>query len=121
MNPVALNILTDVTAFFSAASPKTRAFLLTEAVLCVLFLILAIVIRKRFVRLVCLSGIEVCAWLACKMIFGEEFILTTIMTWVTAALTLLITIAIVNRIDCGSLRGKREDEYSSDNTSHTDQ
>jgi uncharacterized membrane protein len=121
MNPVALNILTDVTAFFSAASPKTRAFLLTEAVLCVFFLILAIVIRKRFVRLVCLSGIEVCAWLACKMIFGEDFILTTIMTWVTAALTLLITIAIVNRIDWGSLRGKREDEYSSDNTSHTDQ
>ena len=64
--------------------------------------------RQRIVKILCSCGIEVCLFLACRLYFGSESVVTQIMCWFTAAVACIITVAIVNRINWGDLRGKRD-------------
>ena len=81
--------------------------LITELLICALLLILLFLFKQRFLKIICACGAEVCLWLACKMAFGTENIITQIFTWVTALVSIIIVIAIVNRIDWSNLRGKK--------------
>ncbi len=80
------------------------------AELCIAFLLLMVMLifRKRIVKILCACGAEVCLFLACKLFFGADSIITQIMCWFTAAVACIVTVAIVNRINWGNLRGKRD-------------
>ena len=81
--------------------------LITELVICSLLIALLFFFRQRFLKMLCACGAEICLWLSCKMAFGDDAILTQIMTWITALAAIIIVIAIVNRIDWSNLRGKK--------------
>ena len=81
--------------------------LITELVICILLLVLLFFFRQRFMKMLCACGAEICLWLACKMAFGEDAILSQIMTWITAFAAIIIVISVVNHIDWSNLRGKR--------------
>lgn len=81
--------------------------LITELVICCLLVVLIFFFKHRFMKILCACGAEICLWLACKMAFGTDAILTQIMTWLTALVAIIIVIAIVNRIDWSNLRGKK--------------
>ena len=65
-------------------------------------------LRQRIVKILCACSIEVCLFLACRLYFGYDSIVTQIMCWFTAAVACIVTVAIVNRINWGNLRGKRD-------------
>lgn len=79
-----------------------------ELVIAVILLALLFLVRKRFLKIMCICGSEICLFLACKMFFGEDSIITMIMCWITAAAACVVTVAIVNRIDWKNLRGKND-------------
>jgi hypothetical protein len=64
--------------------------------------------RQRIVKILCSCSVEVCLFIACRLYFGSDSIVTQIMCWLTAAVACIITVAIVNRINWGNLRGKRD-------------
>ena len=68
----------------------------------------AITFRQRIVKILCACSIEVCLFLACKLYFGSESLVTQIMCRVIAAVACIATVAIVNRINRGILSGKRD-------------
>lgn len=78
---------------------------IVELVFFLLMVVAFFLFRPRMMKILCGFLAEVCLWLACRMAFGKEFILSEIMNWVTAIAVLGLMIAIVNRIDWGSLRG----------------
>ena len=73
-----------------------------------LLIIPMLIFRQRIVKILCSCGIEVFLFLACRLYFGSESIVTQIMCWITAAVACIVTVAIVNRINWGNLRGKRD-------------
>ena len=81
--------------------------LITELIICCLLIVLIFFFKHSFLEVLCVCGAEICLWLACKMAFGTEAIITQIMTWFTALVAIIIVIAIVNRIDWSNLRGKK--------------
>ncbi len=93
----------------AADAPKPNlGLVLTDILLALIFFGVSFLMRTRFLRILCLCGTEICLFLACKLFFGEDSIITFIMSWVTAAVACGVTIAVVNRIDWNSLRGKRD-------------
>lgn len=82
--------------------------ILTWLILAGLLLIPMLILRQRIVKILCSCTIEVCLFIACRLYFGSESIVTQIMCWLTAAVACIITVAIVNRINWGNLRGKRD-------------
>lgn len=82
------------------------AVLITELVAAVLFLVLAFLLRKRFLKIICLCGMEICLFLACKLAFGPDSWVTTVMRWITAAVACIVTVTIVNRINWNEIRSK---------------
>lgn len=106
-------MLTSVTSLFKLiafrALPSDEipwTLLITELVIAALLLVLTFLVRKRFLKIVCLCGAEICLFLACKLAFGGDALITEIMRWVTAAVACVITVSIVNRINWGDFRGK---------------
>lgn len=97
-NPMAL---TETTHTFS------KGTLIAELVICFILVVLLFLFRQRFLKILCACGAEICLWLSCKMAFGEDAIITQIMTWITALAAIIIVIAVVNRIDWSNLRGKK--------------
>ena len=81
--------------------------LIVELVICFLLIVLLFFFRHRFLKLLCACGAEICLWLACKMAFGADALVSQIMTWITALAAIIIVIAIVNRIDWSNLRGQK--------------
>ncbi len=79
---------------------------ITELVFAVLFFVFMFIIRKRFLKIICACGSEICLFLACKLTFGPNAFITQIMCWVTAAVACIVTVSIVNRINWSNLRGK---------------
>ncbi len=80
----------------------------TDVLLALLFIGAIFLMRKRILRIFCACAAEICLFLAVKIIFGEDSVITFIMCWITAAVACIVTIAIVNRIDWGNLRrGKK--------------
>ncbi len=82
------------------------AIAITEMVIAAVLLALLFFFRKRFLRTLCVCGAELCLFLACKVYFGDDFILTQIMCWVTAAAACIVTVSVVNRINWSNLRGR---------------
>lgn len=81
--------------------------LITELIICLLLIALLFLFRQRFLKIICACGAEVCLWLACKMAFGSDAIISQILTWITALVAIIVVIAVVNRIDWSNLRGKK--------------
>ena len=73
-----------------------------------LLIVPMLIFRQRIVKILCSCSIEVCLFLACRLYFGYDSIVTQIMCWITAAVACIVTVAIVNRINWGNLRGKRD-------------
>ena len=80
---------------------------ITELVICVLLIALVFLFKHRFMKIACACGAEVCLWLAIKMAFGSEALISQIFTWLTALVAIVMMVTIVNRIDWSNLRGKR--------------
>ncbi len=107
-------MLSSMLAFLEA-SPRLAAVpgvnlgvVITELVLAALLLVLMFFFRRRFLKILCACGSEVCLFLACKLFFGPDHLVTWIMCWITAAAACIVTVAIVNRINWNDLRGKRD-------------
>ena len=83
-----------------------KALLIAELVAAGLFLIFALLFRKRFLKIICLCSTEICLFLACKQAFGSEALITDVMRWFTAAVACIVTVSIVNRINWSDLRDK---------------
>lgn len=81
--------------------------LIIELVIAAIMVVCLFLCRQRTMKIICVCGAEICLWLACKMAFGEDAILTQIMTWLTALVAIIIVITIVNRIDWSNLRGRK--------------
>lgn len=79
---------------------------ITELVLAVLLLVAMLLVPKRFLKLICACGSVICLFLACKMAFGPQSIITQIMCWITAAAVCILTVSIVNHINWSELRGR---------------
>ena len=84
----------------------SKSTLIAELVICFVLIVLLFLFKQRFLKMLCACGAEICLWLSCKMAFGEHAIITQIMTWITALASIIIVIAVVNRIDWSNLRGK---------------
>ena len=80
--------------------------LIAELVAAVLLLVCTFLFRKRFLKIICICGSEVCLFLACKLVFGSDSLITDIMCWFTAAVACIVTVSIVNRINWSDLRDK---------------
>lgn len=80
--------------------------LIAELVIAFLLIVFMFLIRKRFLKIISACGAEVCLFLACKLAFGPDALITQIMCWVTAAVACIVTVSIVNRINWGNMRGK---------------
>lgn len=80
--------------------------LITEIVIAVLLLTFMFIFRRRFLKILCGCGAEVCLFLSCKLAFGPDALLTQIMCWITAAAACIITVSIVNRINWSKLQAK---------------
>lgn len=91
----------------ASADQLSTGTLITELALCAILLVLLFLFKQRFLKMICACGAEICLWLACKMAFGTDSLITQIMTWVTALAAIVIVIAIVNHIDWSNLRGKK--------------
>lgn len=84
---------------FSAGHSHSRSVLWVVEGLCVLALVALLVLSKnRLVKILSGCGVEICAWQICKAAAGPDALLTRIMTWVTASVLIILTLAIVNSI-----------------------
>ena len=59
---------------------------------------LLVLSKNRLVKILSGCGVEICAWQICKAAAGPDALLTRIMTWVTAGVLIILTLAIVNSI-----------------------
>ena len=82
--------------------------IIAELAIAFVLLVAMLIIRRRSLKIMCVCGAEICLFLACKLFFGSESIITQIMCWFTAAVACVITVAVVNAINWGNLRGKRD-------------
>ncbi len=80
--------------------------LITELVIAVLLLVCTFLFRKRFLKIICICGTEVCLFLACKLVFGSDSLVTEIMRWFTAAVACIVTVSVVNLINWNDIRNK---------------
>ena len=96
-----------ITALFAMAEGFVLGTFITELVICALLVALVFLFKHRFMKIACACGAEVCLWLAIKMAFGSEAVISQIFTWLTALVAIIIMVTIVNRIDWSNLRGKR--------------
>ncbi len=93
-----------------AATPRISNEKLKSIIVCLsvafVLIVLLCLFRKRFLKIICACGTVVCLFLACKLFFGEDSIITVIMQWVTTAAACIATVAIVNRINWSNVRGR---------------
>ena len=81
-------------------------WIITELVLCVVFIALVFLFKPKLAKIICACCAEFLLWLACDQAFPDT-ILSTIMTWFTAFVAIVVVISIVNHIDWSNLRGKK--------------
>lgn len=84
--------------------PYTTVFF--ELIVAFVLVVLMFVFRKRFFKIICACGAEICLFLACKLFFGNDALVTQIMCWLTAAVACVVTVSVVNSINWGNLRGR---------------
>lgn len=81
---------------------------IAELAVALVFFVVMLIFRRRVIKILCACGTEICLFLACRHFFGSDSIITQIMCWFTAAAACILTVVIVNRINWGNLRGKRD-------------
>jgi len=94
-------------SLFAMAEGFVLGTFIIELVICALLVALVFLFKHRFMKIACACGAEVCLWLAIKMAFGSDAIISQIFTWLTALVAIIMMVTIVNRIDWSNLRGKR--------------
>ena len=72
------------------------------AVICIGLIILFFAFNKRFVKLFCACSIETFIWLMVRAIWGKDSLAAQILCYVTAAAVIVMTLAVVNRINWNS-------------------
>ncbi|MBO5510688.1 MAG: hypothetical protein J6B24_03050 [Clostridia bacterium] len=82
--------------------------IITELAIAFLLIVMMLIFRRRILKILCACGAEICLFWACNLFFGPDSLITQIMRWVTAAVACIVTVSIVNRINWGNLRGKRD-------------
>ncbi len=82
--------------------------LITELVIALLLIVFMFLFRRRFLKIFCACGTVICLFLACKLAFGSDSLVTDIMRWITAAAACILTVSIVNRINWSNLRGSSD-------------
>ena len=82
------------------------AGVVAHLILAVLLTVVVFWSRSRSVKIFCACGAEVFLFLACKMAFGSDALVTQIMCWLTAAVVCILTVGVVNRINWNELRGR---------------
>ena len=80
--------------------------IIAELAIAFLLIILMLIFRRRILKILCGCGAEICLFLACKLFFGSDSIITQIMCWVTGAVACIVTIAFVNSVNWSNLRGR---------------
>lgn len=98
--------LTDVAPRAILVEDIPTANVVTSLVLALLLTAIVFWVRSRSAKIFFACGAEVFLFLACKMAFGPEAIVTKIMCWLTAAVACIMTVFIVNRINWNDLRGR---------------
>lgn len=84
--------------------------------LCILALLAVFLLFKSsLVRLVSLCAMEICFWLVCKHAIGPDSLLAKITTWITAAVLIILTLAIVNSIHWHPYGERNEDHTDTKN------
>lgn len=96
--------LSDTSRALPEDIPYTTVFF--ELIVAFVLAVLVFTFRRRFMKILCACGSEICLFMACKLFFGNDAIITQVMCWLTAAVACVITVSIVNRIDWGNLRGR---------------
>lgn len=81
--------------------------LIATALVCAALIAAFFLINKRFVKIVCACGIEVMIWLAARAVWGKDSLPAQILCYITAAAVIIVTIAIVNRIDWSNMGPKK--------------
>lgn len=82
-------------------------WIISVALICAGLLTLFFVINKRFVKILCACGMEVSVWLLVRAIWGKDSLPAQILCYVTAAAAIVLTLAIVSRIDWSNLGPKK--------------
>ena len=78
--------------------------LIAQILLIIAFTLFVFAFKKRFFKILSACAMEVTVWLMLKNLFGPDAIITQLFTWFTAAAAIVITVAIVNRINWRGLR-----------------
>ena len=79
---------------------------ITELIIAFLLTVATFLIPKKFLKILFISGAEVCLFLACKSTFGPHAVITQFMCWLTGAVACIVTIAFVNSVNWSNLRGR---------------
>ena len=79
---------------------------IAELIIAFLLTVVTFLVPKKFLKILFISGAEVCLFLACKSTFGPDAIITQIMCWVTGAVACIVTIAFVNSVNWSNFRGR---------------
>ena len=105
--PVPLSLLMNLTAPRVLPSEEIPwTILILELAAAFLLLVFAFLFRRRFLKVLCLCGTEICLFLACKQAFGSDALITDVMRWFTAAVACIVTVSIVNRINWKNVGGR---------------
>ena len=101
-----LTLLTTPVLRLLPAAEIPWGVLIAELVIAAILLLCTFLFRRRFLKIICICGTEICLFLACKLAFGSDSVVTEIMRWFTAIVACIVTVSIVNRINWSTVRGK---------------
>ena len=101
-----LAVLTSASSSATDGAVPATAVIITSLVLCVIFILLVFLFKRKLAKIICACAAEFMVWLACDTAFPNT-IFATIMTWFTAFVAIVAVISIVNHIDWSNLRGKK--------------
>ncbi len=69
-----------------------------EIALTLLLIAAVFLFKPRILKIMSVCGAEFCLWQALKAALGTDSLLVQIFTWITAAVAVILTLAIVNMI-----------------------
>ena len=98
--------LTSASSAATDSQASTTAIIITALVLCGIFTLLVFLFKRKLGKIICACAAEFMVWLACDKAFPDT-LFTTILTWITAFVSIVAVITIVNHIDWSNLRGKK--------------
>lgn len=107
MTGVALSLVSIFVQSLPMRKPPS-VLVLSELVIALALFVIMLMVRHSSVKVLCACGVEICLFLACRFFFGSDSIITQIMCWITAAVACIVTVALVNAINWGRIRNRRD-------------